>query len=202
MAKDNKECNKNYRSNKNGSKGKYSHNKSRKSAYEETSNDELKGKTAARNDSGWYQADSVLMKDAANLPFPNALGMPLQMRDGFTGVAPSNTDNFTLPGIMRINVVTTPGTMGDWNDPINVAIRDIYSFVRHQNSGSKNYDAADLGVYFYAYDSCATYYAYLVRLYGTVRTLLLRNRYTPEDLVTVMGVDYKNITDNLAQLIS
>lgn len=199
MAKTNKSCNNNYRNNKTGGKGKFSRNQNRKSTYEENSKDDLKGKTSARNDSGWYQADSVLMKDAANLPFPNALGMPLQLRDALSGVSPFN-GQFTLPGIMRINVVTTPGTMGDWNDPINVAIRDIYSFVRHQNSGSKNYDAADLGVYFYAYDSCATYYAYLVRIYGTVRTLLMRNRYTPEDLITVMGVDYKNITDNLAQL--
>lgn len=175
-------------------------NQNRKSTYEETKAEDLKGKTSARNDSGWYQADSTLMRDAANLPFPNALGMPMGIQDGLTGVVPTKSSSIILPGIMRINVVTTPGTMGTWNDPINVAIRDIYSFVRHQNSGAKNYDAADLGVYFYAYDSCATYYAYLVRLYGTVRTLLMRNRYTPEDLITVMGVDYKDITDNLAQL--
>lgn len=168
--------------------------------FEETTTTDLRGKTEAKNDSGWYQADSVLMKDAANLPFPNATGMPLQITDAACNVGITQTDKYILPGIMRINAITTPGTMGSWNDPINVAVRDIYSFVRHQNSGSKNYDAADLGVYFYAYDSCATYYAYLVRLYGTVRTVLLRNRYTPEDLITVMGADYKDITDNLAQL--
>lgn len=197
MAKNTKCENKNYR---NDRRGRGNGKQSRKSTYEEATKEDLKGKTSSRNDSGWYQADSVLMRDAANLPFPNALGMPLHLRDNLGGIVPTFGDPFTLPGIMRINVVTTPGTLGDWNDPINVAIRDIYSFVRHQNSGSKNYDAADLGVYFYAYDSCATYYAYLVRLYGSVRTLLLRNRYTPEDLVAVMGVDYKNITDNLAQL--
>lgn len=168
--------------------------------FEESTKDDLKGKTNARNDAGWYMADSVLMKDAANLPFPNALGMPMSIRDGMSNVLPVNTSRVTVPGIMRVSVITTPGTVGTWNDPINVAIRDIYSFVRHQNSGSKNYDAADLGVYFYAYDSCATYYAYLVRLYGTARTLLLRNRYTPEDLITVMGADYNDIVSNLAQL--
>lgn len=175
-------------------------NQNRKSTYEESKAEDLKGKTSGKNDSGWYQADSVLMRDAANLPFPNALGMPMTIQDGMTGVTPTRGPSIILPGIMRINVVTTPGTMGTWNDPINVAIRNIYSFVRHQNSGAKNYDAADLGVYFYAYDSCATFYAYLVRIYGTVRTLLLRNRYTPEDLITVMGVDYKDVVDNMAQL--
>lgn len=197
MANNNKNTGKNCRNDRRSKGGKY---QNRKSTFEESKESDLKGKTSARNDSGWYQADSVLMKDAANLPFPHALGMPMNIRDGMTGVVPTDTSDITLPGIMRINVITTPGTMGTWNDPINVAIRNIYSFVRHQNSGSKNYDAADLGVYFYAYDSCATYYAYLVRLYGTVRTLLLRNRYTPEDLITVMGADYKDITDNLAQL--
>lgn len=168
--------------------------------FEESKSSDLKGKTAARNDSGWYQADSVLMRDAASLPFPNATGMPLQISDALGHIRLLNGDQTTVPGIMRVNVITTPGTMGSWNDPINVAIRDIYSFVRHQNSGSKNYDAADLGVYFYAYDSCATYYAYLVRLYGVIRTVLLRNRYTPEDLVTVMGADYQNLVANYAQL--
>lgn len=196
--------NKNYKRNS-GSKGrdcgkKRTNNRGKFNRYEESTTEELRGKTDAKNDSGWYQADSVLMRDAANLPFPNATGLPLQISDAACNVVLTNNDKYILPGIMRINAITTPGTMGSWNDPINVAIRDIYSFVRHQNSGSKNYDAADLGVYFYAYDSCATYYAYLVRLYGTVRTVLLRNRYTPEDLVTVMGADYKDITDNLAQL--
>lgn len=168
--------------------------------FEESTGEDLKGKTSAKNDSGWYQADSVLMKDAANLPFPNALGMPLALRDGMTGVVPTINSKVVIPGIMRVNLITTPGTLGTWNDPVNVATRDVYSFVRHMNSGAKNYDAADLGVYFYAYDSCATYYAYLVRVYGTVRSLLLRNRYTPEDLVTTMGVDYVDISANLAQL--
>lgn len=197
MSKNNKrnKQNRNFRKNENckSNSGK---------RYEESSKDELKGKTSARNDSGWYQADSVLMKDAANLPFPNALGMPLSISDGMTGVVPAVNSKVIIPGIMRINVITTPGTMGTWNDPVNVATRDIYSFVRHMNSGSKNYDAADLGVYFYAYDSCATYYAYLVRIYGTVRSLLLRNRYTPEDLITAMGVDYRDVSANLAQLRS
>lgn len=168
--------------------------------YEESTSEELKGKTAAKNDSGWYQADSVLMKDAANLPFPNALGMPLAVNDGMTGITSTINSSIIIPGIMRVNVITTPGTIGTWNDPVNVATRDVYSFVRHMNSGAKNYDAADLGVYFYAYDSCATYYAYLVRIYGTVRSLLLRNRYTPEDLITTMGVDYADISANMAQL--
>lgn len=191
------ECKSNRRANNNRGRNGFS---GKAGKYEESKNNELRGTTKARNDSGWYQADSVLMRDAANLPFPNATGMPLQVTDAIGNVKIANTDKYILPGIMRVNVITTPGTMGSWNDPINVAIRDIYSFVRHQNSGSKNYDAADLGVYFYAYDSCATYFAYLVRLYGTARTVLLRNRYTPEDLITVMGADYREIVDNLAQL--
>lgn len=190
---------KNNRNNRNNNKPK-GNGKQYRAKKEEMNASDLKGKTAARNDSGWYQADSVLMKDAASLPFPNATGMPLQIADAVTNVRLLNGQDYTVPGIMRVNVITTPGTMGTWNDPVNVAIRDIYSFVRHQNSGSKNYDAADLGVYFYAYDSCATYYAYLVRLYGVIRTVLLRNRYTPEDLVTTMGADYQDLVSNYAQL--
>lgn len=197
MNNKNNKCNdKRYNRNNKG-KNRSGKNQNR---FEESEAPDLKGKTAARNDSGWYQADSVLMRDAANLPFPNATGMPLTFADALGNVRLLNGSSSTLPGIMRVNVITTPGTMGSWNDPVNVAIRDVYSFVRHQNSGSKNYDAADLGVYFYAYDSCATYYAYLVRLYGVIRTVLLRNRYTPEDLVTVMGADYQNLVDNYAQL--
>lgn len=154
-----------------------------------------RGQTRASNDPSWYGADSTLMRDAANLSFNQMGGMPFDL----LGKYGSRTKLNKLPGIYKADYIPVPGTMGDWTAPFNVAIRRIYSFIRHANSGSKNYDAADLGNYIIAYDSVVTMYAWMARVYGMVRTIMVRNRFTPEVITRVLGVDYTDVVSNLAQ---
>lgn len=155
------------------------------------------GNTKASNDVAWYGKDSQLIKDAGNLSFFQTAGLPYEFQapQGIT-LSGSSQRN---PGIMSFKVMTTPGSCGEWSSVANVAIRDIYSFIRHANSGHSNYDAADLGMYMMAYDSCLTYYAWMVRGYGLARTILLKNRYTPEALMLACGINYSSIVSNLAQ---
>lgn len=159
---------------------------------------DLRGKSKGRNDASWYRVDSQLMKDAASLSFATTYGMKFDLNDpagGFTGMVKAED---TMPGIMTLKALPLFGPLDDWSSPFNVAIRDMYTFVRHANSGHSNYDAANLGMYLMAYDSAATYYAWMVRLYGLVRTVLVQNAYTPRDLVTAAGGDYNDLVTSLA----
>nr|AVD54030.1 capsid [Macaque picobirnavirus 4] len=169
------------------------------STFEKESNENYKGKTQAKNDLKWY-GKGTLLKDAASFSFPTASGRKHTVIDLQPGITVSaDFQRYQVyPGIMELDMINLPGSIGSWHDPVNVMIRKIYSFIRHQNSGSKNYDAADLGVYFQVYDNAVSFYAYMVRLYGTLRSLIVQNSYTPQDLVTVMGADYTDLVANMA----
>lgn len=158
---------------------------------------DLKGKTKGRNDSSWYRVDSQVMKDAANLSFATTAGLTYDLKDAAGGISSVNAVD-TMPGIMTMYTIPTFGPLTDWSSPFNVAVRDMYSFIRHANSGHSNYDAANLGMYLMAYDSAATFYAWMVRLYGLTRTVLVQNAYTPRDLVTAAGGDYASLVTELA----
>lgn len=158
---------------------------------------DLKGKTKGRNDIAWYRPDSQVMKDAANLSFATTMGLPFDLADADGGIGTVKAVD-TMPGIMTMFTVPTFGPLNDWSSPFNVAVRDMYTFIRHANSGHSNYDAANLGMYLMAYDSAATFYAWMVRLYGLTRTVLVQNAYTPKDLVTAAGGNYHSLVTNLA----
>lgn len=161
--------------------------------------EDLKGSTKGRNDAAWYGPESQLMKDAAQLSFATTTGLELDFNDSanrWTGDFTKNIDY--MPGVMSLTVAPTFGELKDWSSPFNVAVRDMYSFIRHANSGHSNYDAANLGMYLIAYDSACTYYAWMVRLYGLMRTVIVRNSYTPRSLVWAAGGDYDDLVTQLA----
>lgn len=169
---------------------------SKESRFDEEAN---KGKTEASNDPKWYGANSTLMRDAASLAFAQAAGLKMDVANA------SSAKDFNIsgtsyvgPGIMTLAMLPLPGIIDEWSDPANIAIRDKYTFIRHANSGHSNYDAADLGMYFMVYDACCTFYAHMVRLYGVLRTIVLRNRYMPTDLVYALKGDYSDLVANMA----
>lgn len=110
---------------------------------------DLKGKTKGRNDSSWYRVDSQVMKDAANLSFATTAGLPYNLKDAEGNIG-TVTAVDTMPGIMTMYTIPTFGPLTDWSSPFNVAVRDMYSFIRHANSGHSNYDASNLGMYLMA----------------------------------------------------
>lgn len=146
---------------------------------------------------------NALIATAANISFPVTAGFPLSLN--FEGAPESGgfkTGSFSMPGIMRIGFIPTPGRCEDWSDPFATATRDFYSLVRHQNSGHSNYTAASLGMYILAGTSCYDYLAYMQRMAGLVRAYGNRNGYLPERVVAAAGGDYTSLATNLANLIT
>lgn len=147
-----------------------------------------------RNDIAWYNAYPQLLKDAGTFSFNNPLGSPITVKG--TGIC--RTYNKTQPGVIVFNVAPTFGYSTSWSDPINVAARRFYTFIRHANSGHANYDAPNLMMYLMAVDSVYSMIAHMNRIYGLLQMFSVRNRYYPAAILTALGLDYNSFVDQMA----
>lgn len=157
----------------------------------------------AINDISWYAHNPQMLKDAASIAFNQMLGLPMYFGPFSVGGTGSIVDK--LPGIITLKMVpcfgsSTTGITDDPNSAINIAAQNLYSYVRHVNSGHSNYDPVDLMIYVAAMDQAYAYHAELVRLYGLMRFYSGFNRYIGKYLVEALGYDYDNLLPNLAGL--
>lgn len=155
--------------------------------------EEYNAQKSKPNDWRWYAQNEQLLKDSASFPYSWPLGNKLNL-----GVNAPEVNKGSLPGVMAIWTAPTFGWSDNPNSPVNVAARNIYSYVRHANSGHANYDAPDLMLYMCAMDSIYSYLAFLKRIYGVISTYSYTNRYYPKAVVTAMTVDYDDVQRNLA----
>lgn len=152
------------------------------------------------NDASWYMRYPELARDASKIPFTTPLGKyPYVESNATNSDLKEGREAFAIPGIMAIKWFPTIGQSDDQNSPVNVVSREVYSFVRHANSGHSNYDAPDLMMYILAMDSLYSFYASMVRTYGVMMLYNGMNRYMPRRLVQAMGFDFDDISQNLAQ---
>ena len=150
------------------------------------------------NDPAWYSVNEQLLRDSASFPYSWPVGNRLTqvIQDG----SKSRTTQQSVPGVLSLYLSPTIGWADSSESPVNVASRNIYSFVRHANSGHANYDAPDLMLYLLAMDSCYSYHSFLRRLYGVMMDYTPVNRYYPRAVVASMNVDFDDAIAHLAQL--
>lgn len=145
------------------------------------------------NDWTWYAASEQLLRDSASFSYNYPLGSPINwnsMRE--------DKNDLAIPGVMSFETSTCFGFTDDANDAINIASRNIYTYVRHANSGSSNYDAPDLMIYLMAMDSIYSTLAYLKRVYGIANVYSYTNRYLPQTLVRANHIDFDDLLANLS----
>lgn len=161
----------------------------------------LKSSSRSKNDPRWYGANPSLVRDAASFPFSHPVGTRLSFHlDIPTGVTTqSSISRFTsVPGAIIMLYAPVLGGSTDAVSPINVAARALYSYVRHANSGARNYDSPDLMLYVYGMKDVYAYYASMVRLYGMMRLFTFYNRYLPKAIIEEMGWNYTDLASELA----
>lgn len=165
--------------------------------WEDKVKDDIKSRdcyAGKANDPLWYAQNPSLLRDAASFPYGWPVGNRLDLEAGPV------LNDASIPGVMAFYVIPSFGNAVSENDPINMAARNIYAYVRHANSGHTNYDAPDLMLYLLAMDSVYSYHSFLKRVYGLARSYTPINRYYPKALLTAMGIDYDDVMSNLAQL--
>lgn len=144
----------------------------------------------APNDWKWYAQSEQLLRDAASLAYSNPQGRPLSGGGTTLGSYP----------IHVVKLMSTIGTAEQGYDTPTVAARQLYSFVRHANSGSTNYEAPDLFMYILAMGEIYSMFTWMVRLYGVLQFFNGKNRAVPTSLTAAMGVDYDDLITHLADL--
>lgn len=185
-------------------KGKYPDKRSRDFDKREFSNKSKVSscdKPEGGNDVSWYLKNPQLIKDTANLPFGKALGLPITVDDVYQAEPlenPNQAVTTCLPGINVLWYQPTYSISKDNVSALNIASRNIYSYVRHANSGASNYDAPDLMLYLLAMDSIYSQHANLTRAYGLARTFSGVNRYLAKQLVEAIGFQYDDLIANMA----
>lgn len=150
----------------------------------------------APNDPSWYASNSALLRDSASFSFNNPLGNRITLSGTPSSVSISKT--FAIPGVYAIYCGPSIGRSLDNSSPVNIAARNIYSFVRHANSGHSNYDAPDLMLYLLAMDQLYSGLAFMSRAYGVMSQYSQANRYLPKALMYAMSLDYDDFMSNLA----
>lgn len=152
---------------------------------------------SASNSVSDYSIDANLLKNVASIPFSWAVGTPIDLDNALLKTTTSK-GKFTIPGICRLVVYPSISRSVDASSPINIASNRVYAFVRHANSGSKNYDAPDLMLYLLAVCNVYGFILQLQRLLGAIGTYSVYNRYVPDQLIKAMGADPNSLRDNIA----
>lgn len=152
-------------------------------------------KRSDTNDPAWYAQTPELLRDAASIPFSNVSGLPTKVLAEGTYVPVPGYQ--VSPGLITYSIVPVPLSRGH-NSALNVAAKSLYSFVRHANSGSANYDAPDLMMYCLGVGQVYSYLNFLQRVYGCANMYSHANRYFPKALVRAQGVDFDSVINNLA----
>jgi len=151
------------------------------------------------NDINWRNKAALLVKSAANIPFGQPLGLTYDRLITKEAV-PVVVANNAIPGVMGVATMLTAGSAKDYNSPVNLAARKSYSYIRHANSGSKNYENTDLCIYYVSYAQALALLGYLRRIYVYSMRYSTTNRYLPLAILKMNLVDGSDIVKHLPDL--
>jgi len=152
------------------------------------------------NDVSWYASNKEILKASASFSYFNPVGSKLNWKSNINNERINYAQDMdAVPGIMSIPWIGVPGIATGYQSAVNVAADNIYSYVRYQNSGAKNYDAPDLMLYLLAMDEMYSWWAKAVRAYGTIRVYSQTNRYLPKALLLAQGFNPEDVIGREAE---
>lgn len=194
------------------SKGKYK-KPYRKDSYRKDSKDGVKEEGTPINDYGWYAPSENIGRSVGSIPY-NVFAGTYEWYYGSmvngTVTAPG-TESLYLSttsrmGVCALDYIPVPGYSADASSGVNIAMRAIYSYVRHMNSGSSNYEAVDLMLYLLAMEQIYIMINEAKRIYRCATVFYPTNRNVPQLLVRANdpasagnGQLYQSVQENLAQ---
>lgn len=142
------------------------------------------------NPYSWYSHFPQFTKDAGNLSFGFPLGQNLNVLNPKAPIYAS--------GVYALRFYPTIGYSADMNSPINRSAVRFYTYLRDVQKAAAKYDSADVMMYLMAMDSCYMFWAHMRRIYGVSQLFTPVNKYYPQKLLALLGVD-ASITNNLAE---
>lgn len=172
--------------------------KDKEDRFEKNTTDEYK----STNDPRWYAQYPELITSAGTYTFSNPVGIPFLFGSGSNSTATGITPSMAIPGLFAIHVLPFCGYANNAQDPYNVQMRRLYTYMRKMRSGSASYDPPDVGMYLMAVANAYNFYFFAKRLVGAVNTASAVNRYQPQDLVSAMNGNYTDLHQNQGNLVA
>lgn len=188
----------NYKGKKqNNNKGKGNKSKRQNYDFRKEKREEAPSKDGF-NSPEWYAASPQLLVDAASLAYSEPVGTKIDVEPAGRTFWCDTTYNASVPGVCTLSWIPAVGISNSESSALNIATRNIYSYVRHANAGHTNYNSPDLMIYLLCMDSVYSYFAWMVRLYGVLRSYNIKSRYMPKILVESMNVNFDQLNTSLA----
>lgn len=153
-----------------------------------------------RNDLSWYTVNEQVLRDVARIQYATPTGTPVY-NDGTLLGATLTTDSndYTIPGIVTMEIVPTIGNAKEAMDPVNAAANGQFTALRSGITGSVRFEQNDVMIYNIVVDSVYYYMAWLGRLYASLPMYHQATRYVPRAIIEAQGVDYDDLMANAAQ---
>lgn len=151
------------------------------------------GRMSRSNPVEFYDKYKEFARDAANIPFATPLGAIFKHWE-----VSDQANAFTVPGVMRIRFLMTPGISEDYSSPINKSSIQLWTYLRSVQKAAAKYDHQDITMYLFALDSAVAFYELMKRTYGLLRDVTPLNRYYPTTLISASGFIASNLQANLA----
>lgn len=146
------------------------------------------------NDPSWYKKYPQLVEAASSIIFNHPYGYVYDNKRNIT--TPSGTDfNSAIPGGYVATFRPAITASGSPDEPINVFVKNLYTFVRHANSGSVNYDSSDLAQYVLTVISLIPHIESIKTVLRLVLTYKATNRYVYQAMLQAYGFSVTEIQD-------
>lgn len=149
------------------------------------------------NNPAWYTGNPIAAKKAGSINFSYPIGYDINL-DNPLHKELSDKGSFAFPGMMALSVLPAMGLSNDASSALNLAAFKLYSFIRHENSGSRNYDAPDLLLYVAAVTDVYSYITWLQRTYLVCNSYSVMNEYIPRAYCHLSNIDFDDVVANLA----
>lgn len=149
------------------------------------------------NNPAWYTGNPIAAKKAGSINFSYPIGYDINL-DNPLHTELTDKGSFAFPGMMALSVLPALGQSLDASSALNLAAFKLYSFIRHENSGSRNYDAPDLLLYVAAVTDVYSYITWLQRTYLVCNSYSVMNEYIPRAYCHLSNIDFDDIVANLA----
>jgi hypothetical protein len=147
-----------------------------------------------------YYSDEVTGKLVANFPYSIAVGIKYPYV--YSDVLKKGFNEDVSPTVMSFDVINSYGTSNNAADALNICARAVDAFVRHANSGSKNYESADLMSVLLGMDQVYALMHFVRKVIRLGATYAQNNRTIPDVIIASYGIDAEELRNHHADYVA
>lgn len=151
-----------------------------------------------KNDYTFYAPSEQIAKDIASFPYSVLTGAQFTVTST-NGIAASQWSDWRPQGCMALEYCNAQKSTANATQGLNKAATQLYTYLRHVNSGARNYEPADVMMLVLAMRDIYSEYLELARALGVVQYYNFENRYFPELILRALRIDAADLRANIAQ---